>query len=50
MTAHAAKGLEFPVVFMAVWDQEFSPVKEFGERPSDRKRETAALLRGHDQS
>ncbi|HJX31648.1 MAG TPA: ATP-dependent helicase [Thermodesulfobacteriota bacterium] len=39
MTVHAAKGLEFPVVFMVGLESGIFPCTEFGEEPSDREEE-----------
>jgi Superfamily I DNA and RNA helicases len=39
MTVHAAKGLEFPVVFMVGLESGVFPCTEFGEEPSDREEE-----------
>jgi len=39
MTVHAAKGLEFPVVFMVGLESGIFPCTEFGEGPSDLEEE-----------
>ena len=39
MTAHAAKGLEFPVVFMVALESGIFPCTEFGEEPADLEEE-----------
>jgi len=39
MTVHAAKGLEFPVVFMVGLESGVFPCTEFGEEPSEREEE-----------
>ena len=39
MTVHAAKGLEFPVVFIVALESGVFPCTEFGEAPSDREEE-----------
>jgi DNA helicase II / ATP-dependent DNA helicase PcrA len=39
MTVHAAKGLEFPVVFIAGLESGVFPCTEFGEEPSDKEEE-----------
>ena len=39
MTVHAAKGLEFPVVFMVGLEEGVFPCTKFGERSSDREEE-----------
>ena len=39
MTVHAAKGLEFPVVFIVGLESGVFPCTEFGEEPSDKEEE-----------
>jgi superfamily I DNA/RNA helicase len=39
MTLHAAKGLEFPVVFIAGCEQGFIPFKRNDREPADRAEE-----------
>lgn len=39
MTVHAAKGLEFPVVFMVGLEAGIFPCSEFGEEPADLEEE-----------
>jgi len=39
MTVHAAKGLEFPVVFIVALESGVFPCTEFGEEPSDIEEE-----------
>jgi DNA helicase II / ATP-dependent DNA helicase PcrA len=39
MTVHAAKGLEFPVVFIVGLESGVFPFTEFGEKPSDEEEE-----------
>jgi len=39
MTVHAAKGLEFPVVFIVALESGVFPCTEFGEEPSDKEEE-----------